>query len=102
MLLTIAVGTGIVAFIGQAAEFFKKLLEPIKLSHEISKLRREAEKDKRTVQEESRLVKPATAEEIKKYGTSYIEREIDRRFLREEEPDRLKPRPFISTSREDK
>jgi hypothetical protein len=98
----VAVGVSVVTFISEGAEFSKKILEVTKLYHEISKLRREGKKEKRAEQEENRLVRPPTAEEVKEYGASYIERVVRRHYRREEKNERLKVKPFITDSREDK
>jgi hypothetical protein len=99
--IVIAIAAGALTILAEVLEFAKKPLEVMKLGQEVAKLQREAKKDKRLEQVEERLVKLPTAEEIREYGASHVERTLKRRYRREEEPDRLHPKPFIADSQED-
>jgi len=86
--LALAVFAAVVAML----DVLKKMMEPRKLGLEISKLARE-EKEK------SFIVRVATEEEIRKYGRSYVETVLDRRFQQTGE-ERLGANTFVARSRE--
>ncbi|HEX3683339.1 MAG TPA: hypothetical protein VHU83_12455 [Bryobacteraceae bacterium] len=96
----IAIAIAAVTFSGQFFDFAKKPLELRKLWLENAKLKREAEQDKRAEEQAQRLVHLPTPDEVKEYGASYVEREIRRRYRREE-LDRLHVKIFIIDSREE-
>ncbi len=98
--ITIAVMTSIIAFLGAVFDWVKKPLETMKLWQENAKLRREADTDKIAKEERKRSVQLATPEEIRKYGASYVERAIDRRYRQEKDSDYLTSKPFIADSHE--
>ncbi len=100
LFITISVMTSIVTFLGVVFDWVKKPLETMKLWQETAKLRREAERDKKTEEEKKRSVRLATPEEIRKYGASYVERAIDRRYRQEKDSDYLTSKPFITDSHE--
>jgi hypothetical protein len=86
--LALAVFAAVVAML----DVLKKMMEPRKLGLEISKLARE-EKEK------SFIVRVATEEEIRKYGRSYVEISLDRRFQHARE-DKIVPKPFMAEPKE--
>jgi hypothetical protein len=100
--IVIAVGAGVITILGEVLEFTKKPLEVMKLGQEIAKLQREAKKDRKLEQAEERLVKLPTADEIREYGVSHVERALRRRYKREQELEKLPPKPFIADSQEDR
>ncbi|HEY1950020.1 MAG TPA: hypothetical protein VGG97_23625 [Bryobacteraceae bacterium] len=97
----IAAASGTFVFLGEALDFGRKLLEIEKLQRENSKLRREAKKDKDTEQNANRLVHPATPEEVKKYGQSYLERKLTAHYKLEAQKERLAARVFIERVQEE-
>jgi hypothetical protein len=96
----IAAAVAAVAFSSQFFDFAKKPLEVRKLWLENAKLKREAEKDRRAEEQAQRLVRLPTPDEVKEYCASYVEREIQRRYRRED-LDRLHVKIFIIDSREE-
>jgi len=96
----IAIAIAAVTFSSQFFDFAKKPLELRKLWLENAKLKREAEQDKRAEEQARRLVRLPTPYEVKEYGASYVEREIRRRYRREE-LDRLRVNIFIIDSHEE-
>jgi hypothetical protein len=88
-------------FLAEAFDFAKKPLELRKLWFEGSKLQREVARDRNAEREAQRLVHLPTPEEVKEYGASLVEREIRRRYRREERLDRLPVKPFIADLHEE-
>lgn len=97
---TIALAVAAFTFVGEFFDFLKKPLELRKLWLEGSKLQRDAVKERHAEEQAERLVRLPTPDEMQEYGASYVEREIRRRYRREE-LDRLHVKIFIIDSREE-
>jgi len=89
-------------FVAEVLDFVKKPLELWKLRLEIAKLRREAKDAAQAQQEGNRLVRPATPEEITKYGVSYSERKLEIYIQVENDREKLEAKTFIARLREER
>ena len=86
---------GAAAYIGNILDLVKKWLE-------ISKLRREAKADQKAEEDDKRLVRLATAEEITEYGISSTSRKVIERIRLQRRKDRVDAKPFVSHESEEK
>ena len=92
--LALAIAATVVGATAQAIDFIRKVLETYKLWWDLKTGRREEAENARTVQ-------PATADEIKEYGQSGVERILKDRY-RKTGQFVLEPKRFIIDSREEK
>lgn len=88
----IAVAATLITWLERAVALYDKSLDVRKKSIELKKLAREEK-------EREQLVRLATPDEVHEHGKGYVERELRARE-RSKTEEVIKPKPFVSESRE--